>query len=301
MLKEKLDVLIQALDKNDIRKWSNRVDNKLFYNESYLPVPREKREIEEIVEQFSSVGGLQDRTHQRIIDCLLSPNNKPRSVLLKREPVIYSKAGNEPNETLIDLILLNHSFIISLNPDSPQTKHESKGTNEIKQAASLVIGMTKTFSKNVDILLGKKTIEGCFDLKSILGITDYDADENGTAFSLIVKDEENNILRAHFTCGSIERKNEWVNAFKMSVLQRCEMEESSLLAAALCNDISMIIQSVESNTLEIDETNNTFGCTSLHIAIINNNLDIATELLKGGANANINCKDDFPPLYYGKI
>ncbi len=352
MQKDNITYLGEKLDTNDydICKWSSRVLNRDYYKESYLPDPSERGEVEQLAKRFSSAG-LQNKTYEHIYNTLLSIplpssspstpvksltspslsamvpniNGKPKSVIIKREPVIS-------HDTVIELILLNHSFIISLfsEESSPPSKsssneEESNSThnsnsdkerknNEIKQArqaTNIVLGMTKNFSKSVNVLLGKKTVECCFDLKSIVGIkievevsTDeyvtQDLDEDGNKFTLLLKDEKKNILSSQFICNSSDRKDAWLKAFKVSVMENYKMEEHSLLAAALCNDIPSIITSVESNTLEIDEVDYIHGYTSLHFAIINNNLDIATELLKGGADTNIKSKDGFSPLYYGE-
>ena len=268
MLRENLNSLILKLvDKDDdVNKWSRRVNNKEFYNTSYLPVPRETREVEELAKQFSSTGGLQNKTNEKMKHCLLSRNhNKPRSLILKREPVIYSIEEEEQQKqkqqqqqqqqegkgTIIELILLNHSFIISLAHESTELKNEDKAKREIDHAANLVFGITKAFTKNVNILIGKKTIEGCFDLTSIVGIIDSGEEDS---FSLLVKDDgeekdnndnnnknntntntNNNVSRLQISCGGTnpsERKDAWLHAFKVSVMNRYEISESSLLAAA---------------------------------------------------------------------
>mmetsp|Transcript_5966 Transcript_5966/g.7343 ORF Transcript_5966/g.7343 Transcript_5966/m.7343 type:complete len:461 (+) Transcript_5966:80-1462(+) len=343
--RENLNSLVQKLNMNedDLCKWSSRALNRDYYAQSYEPDQSERYEVEQLAKRFSSAG-LQNKTNEHIYNTLLSlqpsssaaavqikVNDKPKSVILKREPVISHVEGR--NETIVELILLNHSFIISLfseesslHPTSVSQKeggdfadgnnnpnHERK-KNEIKQATNIVIGMTKNFSKSVNVLLGKKTIECCFDLKSIVGIKigggvpmDEEAtqesyeSEGETTFTLLVKDDKKNILHSQFTCDTVDRKDAWIKAFEVSVMQNYEMEENSLLAAALCNNMPSIITSVESNTLQIDEIDAVHGFTSLHFAIINNNLDIAAELLKGGADTNIKSRDGFSPLYYAKV
>lgn len=319
-------------------KWLSRD----YYNASYTPDANERSDVEQLAKRFSTAG-LQNKTNQHIYNTLLSVppsssptvtlltsqsssaivpinrSDKPKSVILKREPVISYVEGR--NETIVELILLNHSFIISLfSEDSPESNSNKEGSNSTQNANlnkerrnSLVLGMTKNFSKSVNVLLGKKTVECCFDLKSIVGIKfggemvtdeegmaqDPDGDEN--KFTLLLKDEKKNILSKQFICSTKDRKNAWIQAFNVSIMENYKMEQHSLLTAALCNNIPSIITSVESNTLQIDEVDTIHGYTSLHFAIINNNLDIATELLKGGADANIKSKDGLSPLYYAKM
>lgn len=213
MLELDLAKIVKELKKDDLERWSRRVDRDKYYDEEYRPKTRERREVEDLAKVFSSTSLPKSENHERIHKCLLPPINKRKTVVLKREPVIYKAEGNE---MIVELILLNHSFIVAFLPE----KKEDKPLNEIFE-------MTKKFTQNVNSLLGKKAVENCFKLSSIIGIVEGDDDSN--TFTLIVQNnDKQTVFVPQITCHTSTRKHAWLDAFKLTVMENCQEKKNSL-------------------------------------------------------------------------
>mmetsp|Transcript_26792 Transcript_26792/g.33041 ORF Transcript_26792/g.33041 Transcript_26792/m.33041 type:complete len:349 (-) Transcript_26792:234-1280(-) len=288
---ETLSHLVKELENDDVYKWTLRVENSDFFNESYIPVPRESREVDDLANHYSPAG-LQSKSHEDIYSHILS--QKSVSVLMKREPVI---CNHNTIETISELILLNRYFIISSVTFKKENSSEESNQNELNHALNVVVGLTKKFSKNVGTLLGKKTIDCCFNLTSIVGIQN---EKSSLSFLILVKSGKLNVVNYQITCATIERKEAWVHAIQVATLRNYDIEKDSLIGASFCNDISKVIQSVESNTIQIDDSEPIHGFNALHFAVINSNLDIITELLKGGSDPDIFSNDGLAPISFAK-
>jgi len=221
MLEDDLEKIVRELKKDDIERWSRRVDKDKYYDVEYRPKKKEIREVEELAEKFSSSSLPKNENHERIYKCLLPPINERKSVVLKREPVIYRAEGIE---MIVELVLLNHSFIVKLLPE----KKEDKPKSDIEKTTQMVLGMTKKFTENVNTLLGKKSVENCFKLSSIIGIVEGDKDSK--TFNLIVKNHDNKtVFVPQITCHTSERMHAWLDALKLSVMENCEGKEEDSL------------------------------------------------------------------------
>jgi len=134
-----------------INKWATRVHRDQVYSTSYLPVPRETREVQDLAhflglsgkeasEGAAAKGGgslsllgihkkstntLEEKTAESRL--LFPVAGEPKSMLLKREPVLL---GGEERE----LILLSRGIIIA----TPQLENSNSSTKNTGSAAPIV-------------------------------------------------------------------------------------------------------------------------------------------------------------------
>lgn len=299
-----LALISSKADVNEYMKWESRVTNKFYYRESYIPVPREQREMEEFVDKV--VPDKKALKQDEVIYRYLFPaKDDPKSFILKREHVIISKNYQGQDHTeLKELILLNHCLIIlSVSVDFHMNDDED---------FSIVDSSPKSNKGKVGILKRrvKKAVnlyEDCFPLSSILSIDDNEMEFGDVvplpSFGLRILCDKNEIVNYKIHCFSLDLKFSWISALRTSVTSNIDVEEDSVYASVLCNDLTAIEQKMtmlknhgEGKDM-IDKVN---GFSPLHLAILTSKHLIANQLLRAGANPNTVAKDGTSPLSSGK-
>lgn len=169
--------------------------------------------------------------------------DEPKSILLKRGPVLLRKRGQVDREER-ELILLSHGFIIATPLDLDDTDHMSSPRSRTSGAAT-ADGNTTTgngkqqqnainpaaFMKKIPSGmakipsgLGKKVIHRHFEsaemLSSAVHIEDVTAERN--SFAVIVNNDDEDYGDSHkcryvFTCAKFPQKQAWIDAFETAL------------------------------------------------------------------------------------
>jgi len=286
---EALSNLIST-DSDDIRHWVTRVENESFYESNFRPVPREIREIEDLALQYLSKG--RSASKDLLHPYLMPSQEDPKSVLLKREPVIFNKY--DATEVGIGhLILLNRCFFIALDNSQPDQAHS-------------VQGFRKNLTKGFNVLIGKDMRYACcHPLTSIISIHETDAGTCQTEESLlssfvigIIQLGKPISYKIH--CHSKERQKAWLDALRTSVSMNYGFDKESIFSAILFNDRHQLQNALEVNKAGIDIQDQYHGYSALHLSILSNRLDFARNLLEAGALTITVAKDGSTPLIIGK-
>jgi hypothetical protein len=299
-----LATIFSNRDGKDYMKWENRVQNKLYYRESYIPVPREQRETEEffdiIVPDKKAV-----KQHEVIYQYLFPADDDPKSIVLKREHVTISKnyEGQDRAEVK-ELILLNHCLIIlrvELDTHMSDDEHKPIVDTTPKSAKNKAGFFQKKIKKAANLY------EECHPLSSIISIEDSEMEFGDVvplpSFQLKIMSDKNQMDNYKIHCFSLDYKLSWISALRTSVTSNIGVEEDSIYASVLCNDLTAIEQKMimlkkhrEGKDL-IDMVN---GYSPLHLAILASKHLIANQLLRVGANPNTVAKDGTSPLSSGE-
>jgi hypothetical protein len=299
-----LATIFSKVEVNEYMKWESRVTNKFYYRESYIPVPREQREMEEFVDKV--VPDKKAIKKDEVIYRYLFPEkDDPKSFILKREHVTISKHYQGQDHTeLKELILLNHCLIILA---AGVDLHMNDGDD-----FSIVDSSPKSNKGKAGFLKkrAKKAVnlyEDCFPLSSILSIEDNEMEFGDVvplpSFGLRILCDKNEIVNYKIHCFSLDLKVSWISALRTSVTSNIDVEEDSVYASVLCNDLTAIERKMTmlKNHREgkdiIDKVN---GYSPLHLAILTSKHLIANQLLRAGANPNTVAKDGTSPLSSGK-
>ncbi len=212
---------------DEIGKWNFRVIDKRLYQHTYIPLPRERREIEELAKLYVKPNQTKDALYQYFSPQLDEPSN----VLLKREYAICSIV-KEPNQKrdqykdqLSEIVLLSHGFFIAPINFSSQLIR----SRLLQQESSHIKDIKKIFSKSVSFLFGKrKRYESCHSILSILSVNKMDPmNVLGTndllyPFTIQVKTDEDKTIKYEVYSLSQERQNAWVKAFETSISYNAE-------------------------------------------------------------------------------
>lgn len=218
-LMESLADMISKTDSDDIRKWDRRLANQKCFEDDFIPVPREIREIEELAERYLPSSGRRTKkdalyAHLKPFDdCEMPKISKIHACLMKREPIIYCKKEDETNDKMLGhLILLNKSFFIV--PDNSCTKPAKIKFQELKT----------NISKGLTAILHKeKKYDRCHSLSSIVSVQAFDADIAHSddhflpSFCLEALEEDHKHYCYEIFCHSAARQESWLNALKISI------------------------------------------------------------------------------------
>jgi len=212
-----LSILIDELEIDDMRKWFNRVENASLYRLDYRPVPREIREIEQLARNYLPTG--RNASKDVLYPYLKPSKDDQQSVLLKREPVIFTKLNSsdemteeQSNAIVGHLILLNCCFFIGRDNNSIDNKKGLKGLFKP--------------------LLGKeKKQECCHQLASITQVGEFSraSDVQLSSFVIGVNDSAGS-MQYKIYCHSEERLKAWLYAFSTAVERNQSIERQSILA-----------------------------------------------------------------------
>lgn len=294
-----LDNLISKTDSDDIRKWNRRLDNQECFSESFRPVPREVREIEDLAKLYLPSGGRGANkntinSHLKLLDDDgKSKIKNMNSCLMKREPIIFCQKGNYGNEKSVGhLILLNKSFIIA--PDH----------SEAKPAKSKFQDITTNISKGLSSILRKeKKYECCHNLTSIISVQAFDADHLHDPYlpSFCIKVlEEDHEHDYEIFCHSEARQKAWLDALKICIPNNYGFAYESFFSAIIFNDADLLQQCLSNQKSTINDQENVHGYTPLHLSVITKKIDYLSELLSFGAKTDVFANDDTSPLMIAK-
>mmetsp|Transcript_37060 Transcript_37060/g.75519 ORF Transcript_37060/g.75519 Transcript_37060/m.75519 type:complete len:263 (-) Transcript_37060:1528-2316(-) len=153
--------------------------------------------------------------------------DEPKSILLKRGPVLLRKRGQVDREER-ELILLSHGFIIATpldldDNDSKSTTGNSKQQNKASNPAAFMKKIPSGMAK-IPSGLGKKVIHRHFEsaemLSSAVHIEDVTAERN--SFAVIVNNDDEGYGDSHkcryvFTCAKLAQKQAWIDAFEAAL------------------------------------------------------------------------------------
>jgi ankyrin repeat protein len=149
--------------------------------------------------------------------------------------------------------------------------------------------------------------ETCHPLSSIVSIDDNDMEFGDViplpSFGLKIIDDKNEIVNYKIHCFSLDFKASWISALRTSVTNNIGVDEDSVYASVLCNDLTIIEQKMamfKRNGEEKDLIDKVNGYSPLHLAILTSKHLIANQLLRAGANPNTVAKDGSSPLSTGK-
>ena len=301
-LMESLTDMISKTDSDDIRKWDRRLANHKCFEDDFIPVPRELREIEELAETYLPPSGRRAKkdalyAHLKSFDDGETPKiNKIHTCLMKREPIIYCKKEGETNGKMLGhLILLNKSFFIV--PDNSYNNPEKIKFQELKT----------NISKGLTAILHKeKKYDSCHSLSSIVSVQAFDADIAHSddqflpSFCLEAL-EEHQEDHKHYCyeifCHSAARQESWLNALKICIPKNYGLNyEPNFFSAIIFHNVDHLQQCISNRKHTINEQDNAHGYTPLHLAVIANKIDYTSELLYSGAITDTFANDHTSPL-----
>jgi len=301
-LMESLADMISKTDSDDIRKWDRRLANPKCFEDDFIPVPRELREIEELAEIYLPSSGRRTKkdalyAHLKPFDDCETPEiSKMHACLMKREPIIYCKKDDETNDKMLGhLILLNRSFFIV--PDNSCTKPAKIKFQELKT----------NISKGLTAILHKeKKYDHCHSLSSIVSVQAFDANIAHSdhhflpSFCLEALDEDqedHKHYRYEIFCHSEVRQESWLEALKICIPKNYGLNyEPYFFSAIIFHNADLLHQCVSSRKHAINEQDNAHGYTPLHLAVIANKIDYISELLHSGAITDTLANDHTSPL-----
>lgn len=303
--------------KEEILKASKMVCNARIYSPKYLPVPREKREVQELARFLSVKKSSQSSHDTKILQLLFPERGETQSILLKREPVWLRSDNNfnkPPNER--ELILLSHGIIIA----TTTSQHAS---------TSLIEPSSRNVFQSIREKLIRRKFESCIHFSEILAIEDpliTEGDEvekkyeNERTFVLEVADGFAS-KELHFECATQTQKDFWIHALSWAYFHHTKnftedndnddytlkgshhkIAVSTIYSAAVLGDEEMYTRMKKvSPSIRLDELDTFFGYSALHYAIIWQNIDFARMLIGDGSNINVVCKNESSsPLYHAK-
>lgn len=186
--------------------------------------------------------------------------DEPKSILLKRGPVLLQKQGRADKEER-ELILLSHGFIIatpfdvddgSMQISNPKSKSRgtsadcstgNTGTQQQHKLSSPTAYVRKIPSDMVKKSsgVGKKVIRRHFEAAKMLSSSVYveDTKAEKKSFAVIVSDDgdygNSHKFRYVFTCAKTPQKQAWIDAFEMA-LQNSRIHHKADAEAASAED-----------------------------------------------------------------
>lgn len=299
-----LATIFSNTDGKEYMKWETRVQNKLCYRESYIPVPREQRETEEFFDKIvpDKKAVKQDEV---IYQYLFPTNDDPKSIVLKREHVTISKnyEGQDRAEVK-ELILLNHCLII-LRVDIDVHMSDDEHIPIVDTTPKSAKNKARFFQKRLKKVAN--LYEACHPLSSIISIEDSEMEFGDVvplpSFQLKIRSDKNQMDNYKIHCFSLDYKLSWISALRTSVTSNIGVEEDSIYASVLCNDLTAIEQKMimlKKHREEKDLIDKVNGYSPLHLAILTSKHLIANQLLRVGANPNTVAKDGSSPLSSGE-
>jgi hypothetical protein len=258
--------------------WKQRLDRDEVFSRHYKPTPEEEKELKDVA---SFVGANSSNSKD-----LFNPEEKPRSILLKRGPILLAITSSSTNQRLEEreLIMLTHGFVL----------------------AKVVTG----------ILALARLISRALELAELYEDVEYVRDNPMTKQpSFVVKTTSQEF---HFYCSSLKSKHYWLDAWERVLVQnrlrskhrptkigwQHELVQTSLFTAAVTGSAATL-QSATTNSNSQDGDPNALDKYNqlgvLHYAVMNHQNHILEYLLEDGkAFFDLPDGDGRTPMYYAQ-
>lgn len=298
-----LAIVFSKSDPTELMKWHNRTQNRLVYRKSYRPVPRENREVEQLLADIvkNKKAASEDSSFCKY---LYPSNDEPKPIILKREHVTCCFNDHiDRNMEIKEFVLLNHCLLIL----PAKLDFDVENTND--DHIEILLTQNSSGRKKDRILKSTKMrkatngYDSCLPLTSIVSIEDYDMEFGDSlplpSLGLKVLTEERKVLHYKIHCFSEDLKDKWITSLRTSVTCNLGVDEDSIYSSVLCNDLDAIVKKMILVQNQLEDENmldKIHGYSALHLAVITSKNMIAKHLLSAGVNPHTVAKDGSSPL-----